>query len=333
MYMSENSKWKIPDYTVDAVGDIATLSQIHPQHILDGNIPKVWEKSKGKNTVIAILDTGTPQHSDLNANIDLSKCRSFVDEDIFDIHSGHSTHCSGTMCAINNTSGIVGIAPDATLVCIKVLNKYGMSENNSILKGLEYCLTLRPSVINMSLGGPSPMPDIQRVIKKLIDLNIPIVCSAGNNGLFENHDVLYPANYDECIAVGAYSDSVIKNRALFSAWGNTLDIMAAGENILSTYLRNQYCIMSGTSMAAPSITAIIALIISYYQKIGKSYTVEDIRKVLLLNAKDINDVGKDDISGWGIVDPEKIFYALDVNGTVIIPKKTFWQKIKGWFGK
>ena len=162
--------YSLPVYTVHDEGSIQALSQIYPQNIRDFNIPKVWKKTKGKGVVVAVLDTGCPKdHPDLKNNIDISKSRSFVpNEDIYDTTVGHGTHCSGTIGAVDNEEGIVGMAPEVTLVSVKVLNKNGSGSNPSLIGGLLYCLNeLKPDVINMSLGSSYPMPDIEKILKAL----------------------------------------------------------------------------------------------------------------------------------------------------------------------
>lgn len=324
------NEFKIPAYTVHDVGDIETLSQIYPQNIKSLDIPDIWKKTKGKGIVVAILDTGTPKnHPDLLQNIDLSKCRSFIeDEDIWDTYSGHGTHVGGTIGALDNAYGVVGVAPEVTIICIKVLSKNGRSSAKSVLQGLNYCLKIKPDIINMSLGSSSPMPEVHNAIKKLIEMNIPVVAAAGNNG---SESVLYPAQYDEVIAVGSYSNSMIKDRSLFSSYGDTLDIMAPGEEILSTYLNGQYAVLSGTSMACPVVVGIIALLISYIRSQNKTLNVEEIKKTLIRSAIDIGGKGFDKQTGWGIVNPKKIF--LEISGLSSPKKLSFWQKLKLLFSK
>lgn len=323
-----SSEILLPKYQIHDVGDIQTLSQIYPQNVKDLNVPKIWSKTKGRGITVLVLDTGCPyNHPDLNANIDLSKCKSFIQgEDIFDTFVGHGTHVSGTIGATDNSQGIVGIAPEVTIVTAKVLDRNGRSSSDSILKGLEYALQINADVVNMSLGGTSPMPAVHEVVKKLTMRNVPVICSAGNNG--ENR-VLYPAQYDECIAVGSYSDTLLKNRSTFSSWGETLDIMAPGEKILSTFLNGSYGVLSGTSMAAPVVSGIVALLIAFYKKQNKVLTVEEIKKILYNNALDVGDKGKDLHNGWGIINPEAIF------GTSAQSFKTvkLLQKVKNFFGK
>lgn len=319
----------LPEYKIEDVGDIQTLSQIYPQNVRDLNIPKIWKKTKGKGITVLVLDTGCPvNHPDLNANIDVTKCYSFISgEDIWDSHVGHGTHCSGTIGAADNTFGIVGVAPEVTIVTGKVLNKNGRSVGNSIDRGLAYALELKPDVVSMSLGGPNPMPQAHNIIKRLVDQNIAVVCSAGNNG---EENVLYPARYDECIAVGSYSNSLLKDKSVFSSWGDSLDIMAPGEKILSTYLNQSYAVLTGTSMAAPVISGVVALLKSYHRKNGKELTVKETKDMLYNTALDIGSTGWDEKNGWGIVQPEKIF-ALGKTEREQPEKINIFQKLKRFF--
>ena len=254
----------LPKFTVKCEGNIETLSQIYPSQIRGYNIPKLWTKTQGKGITVAILDSGIQLHADLVKNIDVSKSRSFIDgEDMFDNSVFHGTHVAGIVGSENNDFGVVGVAPQSTIVSIKVLNKFGFSQNDSIIKGLQYCLSLKPDIINMSLGGAGPMPEIRPILQQLIKQNIVVVCSAGNTGDTASTNVLYPAQYDECIAVGSCSDSIIRDRSLFSSYGETLDYLAPGEDILSTYRDNSYAVLSGSSMSAPFVSGVIALLLSY----------------------------------------------------------------------
>jgi major intracellular serine protease len=323
----------LPKYEIHDVGSAQALSQIYPQNVRDLNIPKIWSKSKGKGVTVMVLDTGCPiNHPDLIKNIDLSKCRSFVEgEDIFDSYVGHGVHCAGTIGAVDNTEGIVGIAPEVTIITGKVLDKNGRSQGWSILRGLEYCLKVCPDVVNLSLGGPNPMPEVHEVIKKLVANGTVVVCAAGNNG---EEKILYPAKYEEVITVGSYSDSLLKDRSLFSSWGVELDSMAPGEKILSTYLNKGYAVLSGTSMATPVVSGVVALIISKYRAENKSLTVDEIKKLLYTTAVDVGSKGWDNRSGWGIINPMSIFGDASANSVKEDSKiKKFFRKIIGIFKK
>lgn len=330
--MALDNNFKIPAYTVHDIGDIQTLSQIYPQNLKELNIPEVWKKTRGKGVVVAVLDTGTPKdHPDLIKNVDLSKCRSFIPgEDIWDTYHGHSTHVGGTIAAIDNHFGIVGVAPEVTIVTIKVLGKNGRGSSDSIAKGLEYCLKLKPDVINMSLGSTTPMDSVHAVVKKLVKAGIPVIAAAGNDG---KEGIMYPAQYDEVIAVGSYGRGTIRNKSLFSNYGDTLDIMAPGEEILSTYLNGQYAVLSGTSMATPHVVGVIALMISYMRTLGRTLTPDQIKKLLLKTAIDVGASGFDSQHGYGIIDPEKIFnnILLEPDTLQYVAKIPWYKKLFSWW--
>jgi major intracellular serine protease len=324
--------YSLPDFEVNDVGDIQTLSQIYPQNVRDFNIPKVWAKTRGKGVVVAVLDTGCPKdHPDLVDNLDVNRSRSFVEgEDIYDTFVGHGSHCSGTIGAADNTEGIVGMAPEATIVGVKVLDKNGQGKSYSLIHGLLYCLNeLKPDVINMSLGSPHDMPEIHEIIKKLKAANIPVICSAGNNG---KEQILYPAKYEETIGVGSYDDLVNKNRSQFSSYGSELDLIAPGKEILSTYLDKKYAVMSGTSMAAPAVTGIIALLIAYFKNQNKTLTVDQIKELLYKNSTDMGAVGYDKEFGWGVINAETLFN-VSVNSITVKKPRTVWDKLRAFLKK
>lgn len=243
-----------------------------------------------------------------------------------------NTHVAGIIAARNNFYGTVGVAPEATIIPVKVLNKSGMSQRSSVEDGLDYCIAIKPDIINMSLGGSAPMPSIKYRIDKLIAMGIPIVCSAGNNG---KNQVLYPANYDEVFAIGSYSPGMIRKRSSFSSFGDELDFSAPGQEILSTWLNNQYAVLSGTSMAAPFVAGVLALLLSKYKKDKKNLTVAEIKQLLISSCLEAGREGFDQEFGWGIIYPEKLVAtSSNVPPKVKPPRKpSFFDRFKRMFNK
>ena len=226
--------------------------------------PKVWDKTKGKGITVAVLDTGCDSsHPDLQERI--IGGRNFTDDDgsnpdIFLDYNGHGTHVAGTIAAQKNDKGVVGVAPEANLLIIKVLNKKGSGQYEWIINGINYAIEQKADIISMSLGGPNDMPELHEAIKKAISNNILVVCAAGNEGDGDDStdEFAYPGCYNEVISVGAIN--LERRSSDFTNSHNEIDLVAPGEKILSTYLKGKYATLSGTSMAAPHASGALALI-------------------------------------------------------------------------
>lgn len=338
--MSKNKEKWLPDYKIERVGDFMTLSQTTPWNLRLNNIPDTWKITQGEGITIAVLDTGFSGHEDLKENE--SRGPSFViGESNIDLN-GHQTHVTGTICASNDKKGVVGVAPKAKVVAIKVLDKNGLGGSYAFEKALEYCIKeLKPDVINMSLGSSIDFGGkIRSQIKKLYDMNIPVICASGNDG--DKTKVNFPARYKETIAIGAYNYG--KKVARFSSGGQNLDFVAPGVDIFSTWLENQYSSLSGTSMAAPFVTGVVALMLAKHKKQeakeGKNdcKTVEQIKDHLIKYSIDINEKGKDFESGYGIIDVASLIrksnfpncsYQKEMDTRNWFEK--LWDVIKGFF--
>lgn len=226
--------------------------------------PEVWGKTRGKGITIAVLDTGCElSHIDLKDRI--IGGRNFTNDDrgdqnIFRDYNGHGTHVAGTMAAAANDTGVVGIAPEANLLIVKVLDKHGSGQYEWIINGINYAIEQKVDIISMSLGGSEDVPALHEAIKKAVANEILVVCAAGNegDGRDSTEELSYPAAYNEVISVGATD----LNRRIsdFSNSNREVDVVAPGENILSTYLNGKYAKLSGTSMATPHVSGALALI-------------------------------------------------------------------------
>lgn len=326
-----SDEYFLPPYTISNIGDIETLSESINWAISDLDIPEIWKNTKGDNVIIVQLDTGVPVHEDINNNILIDKCVSFVSgEDVWDKSQGHATSVAGLMSSVQNAYGTIGIAHKAKLICLKVIGKSGFCTQDSIKRALEYCLEIKPDIINMSIGGPTPMPDVHEVIKKLDKANVIMVCSAGNNGSKNDKSILFPAVFDEVLAVGSYSPTTITSKSLFSCIGPEIDLSAPGEDLLTTALNNQYCLFTGTSASAPVISGIIALYISYLKKNGIPYTAQSVKEAILKNCKDVGKDGFDEEFGWGIISPKKLFQTLQSVEKPVIKKEPWWKRFIFW---
>ncbi|WP_028392511.1 S8 family peptidase [Bacillus cihuensis] len=254
-------KVRLIPYQVDAV--VETVAEV-PKGIELIQAPKLWEKSKGKDITVAILDTGCDvDHPDLQGRI--IGGRNFTEDDngnsdIFKDYNGHGTHVAGTIAAVENGVGVVGVAPEANLLILKVLDHQGSGQYEWIINGINYAVEQKVDIISMSLGGPEDVPELHQAIQNAIAKHILVVCAAGNegDGRDTTDELGYPGYYNEVISVG--SVDLNRRSSDFTNSNKEVDLVAPGEEILSTYLGGKYAKLSGTSMATPHISGALALI-------------------------------------------------------------------------
>jgi len=252
---------KVIPYKVEQV---VQMTNEVPTGIQQIQAPALWGKSKGKGMKIAILDTGCDTtHPDLQERI--IGGYNFTDDDnsnpdIYTDYNGHGTHVAGTIAAVENANGVVGAAPESSLLIVKVLNGQGSGQYDWIANGIHYAIEQNVDIISMSLGGPDDVQALHDAVKRAVDNQILVVCAAGNegDGRDTTEELGYPAAYNEVISVG--SVDFTRSSSEFSNSNREVDLAAPGENILSTYLNGQYARLSGTSMAAPHVTGGLALI-------------------------------------------------------------------------
>ena len=273
------------------------------QSALQINANRVWLEHgiEGKNIRIAVLDTGIDSnHQDLQ-NVILEK--DFTGEGTDDEH-GHGTHVASTIAGSGKSSAGLykGIAPEASLMDIKVLNKQGSGRLSDTIAGIEYAVINNADVISMSLGAIIPCNGLDATslasdvaVKK----GIVVVVAAGNSGPLPG-TIGSPGCAREVITVGAVDH--LDKIAVFSSRGPTLDgrvkpdIVAPGVLITAAKSGGGYTIMSGTSMSTPMVSGVVALILSK----NPGLSPEQIKNVLKETAKDL---GEDkNIQGAGRVD-------------------------------
>ncbi len=259
------------------------------------------EISLGDGVNVAVLDSGADtDHPDLAGNI--AGVYSTVNRDTGNVEdkNGHGTHTAGTIAAVHNTIGVTGVAPDVDLYIVQI-SRGSRIRMIDILEGINWSVGTRDvgnpapdiQVMSMSFGGGySEAEDI--ALRAAYDSGIVLVASAGNSS---GGSVGYPAALSQVIAVSA----VDKNDqiASFSSLGTAVELAAPGVSILSTYKDGGYATMSGTSMAAPHVAGVAALVIAS----GVSGP-DAVRLRLQTTAQDLGDSGKDNLYGYGLVDAE-----------------------------
>ncbi len=218
----------------------------------------------GNGKKVAVLDTGIDRsHPDLSANVKggYSVFTDSANRDPFYDGNGHGTHVAGTVAAVNNTIGVIGVAPNASLYAVKVLNNSGSGSFSGIAQGIEWAINNKMDIINMSLGGSTGSSTLQYYSDLAYNSsNILVVAAAGNSGnpAGTGDNVGYPARYSSVIAVAAIDQN--NKRASFSSTGPAVELSAPGVGILSTTPNNNYASYNGTSMASPHVAGVAALV-------------------------------------------------------------------------
>ena len=298
-----------------------------------------WDQSRGRDVTVAVVDSGVDyNHEDLAANIYKDSSgkiigknfvtASWYDPPIADDYMdtcGHGTHVAGTIAAVgNNGIGIIGVAPEAKIMPVRVLNEYGSGWDEWVADGIIYAADNGAKVINLSLGGPGESFLLKDAISYAKNRGVITVTAAGNGNA--NSLGYYPAASPDVITVGAMDP--YQKRASFSNFGPKIDVTAPGVDIISAIpegsyiathidpnklINGKYARLDGTSMAAPHVAGAVALEIAK----NPTWKPEDIDNAVIHSARDLGIDGKDDEFGYGLIGPSQ---SLASNDPLQIPQ-------------
>jgi serine protease len=351
------------------------------------NMEQAWDIERGGNSsiIVGILDTGVAYQTNLIPSYEQGEVSSsdgyyhispdlmstnfvegydFINSDTLpnDEH-GHGTHCTGTVAqSTNNAKGVAGMAFNASIMPVRVLDEEGSGTCDKIADGISFAYQNGADVISMSLGGgPGDSVGYGVVHQAIINANnfgTVVIAAAGNSAVGQ---LSYPAAYEECIAVGA--TDIDDNLAPYSQWGDGIDVVAPGGDLYDTipgttyaagvlqstyWFLNEggqlasvdsfgYTFLQGTSMATPHVAGLAALVISHGIT-GQSA----VKQAIYTTCTDLGTPGYDLYFGHGLINPslalgaEVLFtsmpilqnpYAQQFIDIWVVPKKPIYNDI------
>ena len=280
-----------PSYADQSLWGLFNTGQNSGSDDVDIDAPEGWDlRTDASSVIVGVIDTGVRyDHEDLAANMWVNASEiagNGLDDDgngyIDDIHginaitgsgdpsddNGHGTHIAGTVGAVgDNGVGVVGVAWNARLMALKFLNESGGGSIADAIRCIEYATSMGASVLNNSWGGDSYSQALMDAIENAADVDVIVVAAAGNSA--RDTDMLshYPSGFDVRNMVSVGSINRNGNLSVFSNYGQeSVDLVAPGADILSTWGDeiDAYQTISGTSMATPHVTGILALQIAEY---------------------------------------------------------------------
>ena len=275
------------------VRPLATSSYQYGNALIRSEAARASVDGPLSSVVVAVVDTGVARHPELTAA--LLPGRNFSDSglatDSTD-RAGHGTHVAGTIAADAGTT-VEGIAHGSRILPVKVLGDDGGGWTHWVANGIIWAADNGADVINLSLGGPSSSSLLTQAVDHARAKGVTVIAAAGN----ENTSApAYPAAVPGVIGVSAVDAA--KKRASFSNYGGYVDIAGPGVGILSTVLLGDWDSYSGTSMAAPHVAGVAALV----EAAAPDLTPAQVERVLAGSTTDLGATGRDPLFGHGLVD-------------------------------
>ncbi len=280
----------------------------YPWGILELDAPAAWPHSRGGQGVkVLVLDSGIDKdHPNIASRFVEGRnlISNFIDLEFpypyFD-DSGHGTHVAGTILADGFGTGVVGVAPQASLYSGKVCtNEY--CEGTAIIAGIDWAIGEGMDVVNISLGGSFGNAIGAKMYEKAEEANVVVVAASGNNG---RNEISYPARYPHVLSVGAINEE--RDVADFSNWGVDLDVVAPGANVLSSLpqgtgrestigvtIDSDLVVTDSSSMEGSSVGVVQGLPVEYVG-FGKSEDFKDVDltgKIALISRGEISFANK-----------------------------------------
>lgn len=311
---------QLPEQAIEALRRNPRITAIEPDvriFAVDTELDNTWGVKhigggdahaggfRGTGVKVAVIDSGVDYtHPDLTANY--AGGYDFVnnDGDPFDDNQ-HGTHVAGTIAAVDDDAGVVGVAPEARLYALKVLGADGSGSFINVISALQWAVDNGIQVTNMSFGSAQdPGSIVRAAFDNAAAAGILHIAAGGNSGTCTGtgENMLFPARYASVVAVAAISSS--NTRACFSSTGVDMELAAPGVAVNSTIPGGGYAAFNGTSMASPHVTGTAALVIGagVTDMNGDGRVNDEVRQILINTARDLGAAGRDSWYGYGLVD-------------------------------
>ncbi|WP_121610636.1 S8 family serine peptidase [Mesobacillus foraminis] len=284
-----------PNYLIESAYTPKDPGYSKQWHLKKIQAPKAWDQSKGiPGITVAVIDGGVQtSHPDLKGKI-VSPYNAVTGGKTIPADD-HGTHVAGTIAAAINKKGVAGVAPNIKIMPVNVFSGTYASTYD-IVSAIYYAADKNANVINMSLGSYNYSYSMEYAVAYARSKGALVVAAAGNE---DTYYYTYPASFPGVIAVSATNS---KDRITqFSNYGDYIDFAAPGEDIYSTVAGSKYKYMDGTSMAAPSVSGVAALILSKNPLLSPA----EVESILKKSAVDLGNSGWDILYGYGRVDANK----------------------------
>ncbi len=268
-----------------------------PWHVSDPGLPEHWKHTGGgEGILVGVCDTGIDvNHREIAGRV--IGAESFVGGSAND-GNGHGTHVATTIGGVS-----VGVAPNCTLACAKVLADNGSGSSELVARGIDWLVSVGAKIINLSLGGQHDDPWTRRAVESAIDAGCLVFAATGNE---RARRVGFPAQH--CVGVGAVDRKFYL--ADFSNRGKHVDVVGYGVDIFAGLPGDQYASWSGTSMATPFIAGVAANRLGAELKHLGEIRTKNTQDMLRL-ADYVRDLGSDGVDtsyGRGFPLMETLFY-------------------------
>lgn len=287
------------DFSLPRQWSLENTGQLDGRAGADIHVLGAWRLTTGSRDIcVAVIDSGVDYfHPDLEANIWVNPGEipgNGVDDDgngyIDDVHGfdfvsgdgdpmddqGHGTHVAGVIGAVtDNDLGVAGICWEGSIMALKAFDQNGEAPVSDVVQAIEYAVANGARLINASWGTPELSLALQEAIRAATEAGVLMISAAGNG---RTDEPFYPSALPEVISVAATDPK--DARARFSNYGTQVDLAAPGHLIYSTLPNARYDFLSGTSMAAPHVTGVAALVLSRHPDLNPAQLSDILRNAV-----------------------------------------------------